>query len=98
MVKNAYDWLSRQDAENDNNAVISGKCAAVMSTSYFSQTQIEDCEKMGAHCKLRFFKKPFYVNLPSGGFDEKGKMKNETQRKKVIQWGAELFTWANLNK
>lgn len=42
-VKNAYDWLSRPDPEYDNKAIVAGKCAAVISTSYIGQTQIKDC-------------------------------------------------------
>lgn len=47
VVKNAYDWLSRPDPDNDNKGLVSGKCAAIISTSYIGQTQIHDCEKMG---------------------------------------------------
>ena len=42
-VKNAYDWLSRPDAEYDNKPVVGGKCAGIMSTSWLSQTQAKDC-------------------------------------------------------
>lgn len=42
-VKNAYDWLSRPDPEYDNKAIVAGKCAAIISTSYIGQTQIKDC-------------------------------------------------------
>lgn len=68
-VKNAYDWLSRPEAENDNKALVAGKLAAIISTSYIGQTQIHDCEKMGEYWKLRYFSKSFYVNLASGAFD-----------------------------
>jgi NAD(P)H-dependent FMN reductase len=46
-VKNAYDWLSRPDADHQNKSVIAGKCAGIISTSYIGQTQVKDCEKMG---------------------------------------------------
>lgn len=68
-LKNAYDWLSRPDPEYDNKAVVAGKCAAIISTSYIGQTQIHDCEKMGEYCKLRYYGKSYYVNLASGAFD-----------------------------
>lgn len=58
-------------------AVIAGKCAAILSTSYIGQSQVLDCEKMGEYCKLRYFKKPYYVNLASGAFDDKGKLTKE---------------------
>ena len=46
-LKNAYDWLSRPDPDFDNKSVVSGKLAAVMSTSWIGQTQVKDVEKMG---------------------------------------------------
>lgn len=76
VVKNAYDWLSRPDPDNDNKGLVSGKCAAIISTSYIGQTQIHDCEKMGEYCKVRYFNKSYYVNLASGAFDDKGHLKS----------------------
>jgi chromate reductase len=96
-VKNAYDWLSRPDPDFDNKSVIGGKLAAVISTSYIGQTQVKDCEKMGEYWKLRYFNKPYYVNLGSGVFDEKGHLKSEAEKKKIIEWGSELISWANQN-
>lgn len=86
-LKNAYDWLSRPDPDYDNKGVVTGKCAAIVSTSYIGQTQVKDCEIMGQYCKLRYFNKPYYVNLGSGVFDEKGQVKSEAERKKIIEWG-----------
>lgn len=97
-LKNAYDWLSRPDPEFDNKGVIAGKCAAIISTSYISQTQVKDCELMGAYLKLRYFDKPYYINLGSGAFDEKGHIKNEADRKKIIQWGGDVISWVHQNK
>jgi NAD(P)H-dependent FMN reductase len=42
-VKNAYDWLSRPDADYDNKPVVGGKSAGIMSTSWVGQTQAKDC-------------------------------------------------------
>jgi chromate reductase len=97
-VKNAYDWLSRPDPEFDNKSVIGGKCAAVISTSYIGQTQSQDCEKMGEYWKLRYFSKPYYLNLGSGAFDEKGHVKSEAEKKKIVEWGGELIKWVTQNK
>ena len=97
-VKNAYDWLSRPDPEFDNKSVIGEKCAAVISTSYVGQTQVKDCEKMGEYWKLRYFSKPYYVNLGSGAFDEKGHVKSEAEKKKIVEWGGELINWVTQNK
>ncbi len=69
LVKNAYDWLSRPDPEYDNKAVVGGKCAAIISTSYIGQTQVKDCELMGQYCKVNYFDKPYYINLASGAFN-----------------------------
>ncbi len=53
---------------------------------------------MGEYWKLRYFNKPYYVNLGSGAFDEKGQLKSDTEKTKILQWGADLVTWANQNK
>ncbi len=69
-----------------------------MSTSYIGQTQIKDCHKMGEYWKLRYYSTPYYVNLGSGVFDEKGNVKSDDERKKILAWGGDLITWVNQNK
>ncbi len=32
---------------------------------------------MGAYCKLKYFSKPYYVNLGSKVFDDKGRLTSE---------------------